>query len=569
MVSKLEKLFKNESNYTILLIIIMLAMTSVMMLLYSPLCPGGDFYVHFNRLVVLMEALSDGSYPIYMDYYMIDGYGYLIKAFYCDVLLLPFAIIGNFTSPTFAYQSIVFTFTLFCGFFTYIAAKKVLKCKYAAVMTALLYTFCTYRIFDIYVRGALGEVMSFTLLPIVLLGAYEIVKGDYKRWYILTIGFSLLIYSHVISTVLTAFTLLIFLCIYYKAFVKEPKRLLYLVVAAAVCLPITASYMVPMIEQMLSNSFYYDTHKITTGVTGYKLNEVISGLFNTISLRNEQLFPKLGAILIFVITSRILVKEKTKERNFADMAVIVGLVFILMTTPLLPWNIYPFKLLSVIQFPWRLLEYTSFLFAFAGGYYLSRILKDGKQKIVATSLLIISFILIFNSDSIHYRTFICNNNKPTIEVNTSFRGIIGGEYLPSKLPSNYQVYDIPNVYNDFIHHRGQVVEGNNETTQISNFTKNKGHLTFNVELKEKDNLELPLTYYIGYKATLDGNEIAYQQSENGLIEVPITASGKMEIEYVGTTLQYISLWITIASIILLSIFVARSQRNVNKKINKI
>lgn len=560
MINKLEKIFKNESNYTILLVIILLLMTGVMMTMYTPLCPGGDFYVHFNRLVVLMESLTDGSYPYYMDYYMIDGYGYLIKAFYCDVLLLPFAIIGNLTSATFAYQSIIFTLTFFCGLFTYFATKKVLKCKYAAVMTALLYTFCTYRIFDIYIRGALGEVISFTILPLVLLGAYEIVKGNYKRWYIFTIAFSLLIFAHVISSVLTAFTLLIFLCIYYKSFVGEPKRLAYLALAGVICLPLTAMYILPMIEQMLSNSFYYDTHKITNGVTGFKLNEVVSGLFNTVSLRNESLFPKLGAILFFVLMSRILVKEKTRERRFADIAVVVGLIFIVMTTPITPWNIFPFSLLSVIQFPWRLLEYTSFLFALAGSYYLSRILKDGKQKIAATSILLISYILIFNSDSIHYRTYICNNNKPDIEVNTSFRGIIGGEYLPSRLPSNYQVYDIPDVYNDYIHHRGQVIKAKNETTEISNFTKNKGHITFDAETSEKDNLELPLTYYIGYKATLNNNEVEYYQSENGLIELPINKSGTVEIQYVGTTLQQISLWITIVSIILLAIFAIRFER---------
>ncbi len=541
-------------------------MTSVMMFFYSPLCPGGDFYVHFNRLVVLMEALADGSYPVYMDYYMIDGYGYLIKAFYCDVLLIPFAILGNITSATFAYTSLIFTLTFLCGFLTYVAAKRVLKCKYAAVMAALLYTFATYRIFDIYIRGALGEVISFTLLPIIMLGAYEIVKGNYKKWWILSIGFSLLIFSHVISTVLTAFTLFIFLCIYYKAFVKEPKRFIYLMIATLVCLPLTAMYTLPMVEQMFSNSFYYDTHKITTGVTGYSLNEVVSGLFNTVSLRNEQLFPKVGAILMFVILSRIAVKEKTKERCFADIAVIVGLIFIFMTTPLLPWHIFPFSLLSVIQFPWRLLEYTSFLFALAGGYYLSRLLKEGKQKLAATSVLLIAYVLIFNSDSIHYRTFICNNGKPEIEVNTSFRGIIGGEYLPSKLPSNNQVYDIPEVYNDFIHHRGQIVTSSDTITSISNFTKNKGHLTFDTQIENTDYLELPLTYYIGYKATLNGEQIEYSQSENGLIELAIHKSGKVEIQYVGTTLQKISYWITIASILLFTIFVVIGTRKNKQKI---
>ena len=557
MIDKLEKLSISVKNYTVLVSLILVFMSTAMMFFYSPLCPGGDFYVHFNRMVVLMDALRDGSYPIYMDYYMIDGYGYLIKAFYSDVILIPFAIIGNFTSPTFAYQVLIFTLTFFCGFFTYIAVKKIVKCKYSALLTALLYTFATYRIFDVYVRGALGEVISFTLLPIVLWGAYEIIKGDYKKWYILTIAFSLLIFSHVISTVLSLFTLVIFLCIYYKSFVKEPKRFLYLIIAGVACIPLTVYYVFPMIEQMLSNTFYYETHKLVNGVIGFKLNEVIAGLFNGVSLRNEQLFPKLGTILTVVVLLRVFIKEKSNVLKFVDTCAIVGLIFIFMTTPLFPWKVFPFSLLGVIQFPWRLLEYTSFLFAIAGAYYLTLLLKTKKQKLIGLIGIIAIHILIFNSDSIHYRTFICNNGKPEIKVNTSFLGIIGGEYLPSKLPSNNFVYDIPGVFNDFIHNRGQIVKATDDSTVISNFNKNKGHITFDAEVKNKDNLELPLTYYIGYRATLDGKEVEYQQSEFGLIEVPINKSGKVEVEYVGTTLQQISLYITLISIIILLLHIAK------------
>ncbi len=113
---------------------LLIFMSLTMMFFYSPLCPGGDFYVHFNRLVVLMEALQDGSFPYYMDYYMIDGYGYLIKAFYCDLLLIPFAIVGNLFSATTAWQVMIFTLTYLCGLFTYIAVKKISKSRYSALL---------------------------------------------------------------------------------------------------------------------------------------------------------------------------------------------------------------------------------------------------------------------------------------------------------------------------------------------------------------------------------------------------------------------------------------------------
>lgn len=564
MLDKAKIFLKTDINYHGAVQAVLVAMSLIMMFFYSPLCAGGDFYVHYNRLVVLMEALQDGSFPYYMDYYMIDGYGYLIKAFYSDFVLIPFALVGIVTSVTTAWQLMIFLLTFLCGLFTYISVKKVVRCKYSALLTALLYTFATYRIFDIYIRGALGEVISFTFLPLVLLGAYEIIKGNYKKWYILTIAFSLLIFSHVISTILTFVTLLIFLGIYYKDFIKEPKRLYYLVLSGFNCFLLTIGYIFPMIEQMLSNTFYYSTNPLSTSIIGYKLNEVISGLFNSVSLRNETLFPKLGSLLFFVILLRVFIREKSNILRFTDICVIVGLIFIFMTTPLFPWHIYPFKLLDIIQFPWRLLEYISFLFAIAGGYYLTILLKTKRQKLIGLVGIIVLNILIFNSDSIHYRTFICKNGKPEIAVNTSFLGIIGGEYLPSKLPSNNFEYTIPGVYNDFIHKRGQVVLTENEETSISNFTKDKGHLTFDVNTTGSDKLELPLTYYIGYKATLNGEEIEYQQSNYGLIEIPVDKSGKVEIIYTGTTIQKISYYITIVAILLFIAYIVYFNRKYGK-----
>lgn len=558
-------IYKVRLNYSGAVMMVLLMMSFAMMSFYSPLCPGGDFYVHFNRLIVLMDALKDGSFPYYMDYYMIDGYGYLIKAFYSDFLLIPFAFIGNLTSATTAWQVMIFTLTFFCGWFTYIAVRKVIQCKFSALLTALLYTFATYRIFDIYIREALGEVLSFTFLPLVLLGGYEIIKGNYQRWYILTIAFCLLIFSHVISTVLTFILFLVFVLIYYKDFLKEKKRIYYLVLSGIVCIPLTAYYVFPMLEQMLSNSFYYQTNPLSEGVIGYRLNEVVAGLFNGVSLRGEKLFPKLGSFLFFVILIRVFVRTNKPQIRFADICTIIGLVLVMMTTPLFPWNIFPFSLLGFIQFPWRLLEYVSLLFAISGGYYLTVLLKSKRQKLIGIIGIITIHILIFNSDSIHYRTFICRDGKPEITLNTSFLGIIGGEYLPSKLPSNNFQYNIPEVYNDFIHHRGQTVLSDNDNTAITNFTKEKGSITFDAKVENQDRLELPLTYYIGYQATLDGEKVDYRQSDNGLIEIPITKSGKVEIQYTGTTLQTVSYYISLVAIVFFVLYIIFANRKKTQK----
>ena len=533
----------------------MIATTIMMMFFYSPLCVSGDFYVHFNRLIVLMEAMKDGSFPYYMDYHIMDSYGYLIKGFYSDFLLIPFAIIGNLSSDTTAYLSIIFISTFCCGIWMYAAINRITKNNYIALITSLLYTFCTYRVFDIYIRGALGEILSFTFIPLIIWGSYEIIKGDYKKWYIFTIGISLLLYSHLISTVLTSCVIGIFFLLNFKNLWKDKKRIKYFIISILVCLPLTAYYLFPMLELMASNKFYFQDNKLVEGIIGFKMNEMIAGIFNSVSLRSEGLFPKLGAILSFFVFLRIFVSRKNKHIRFADTCTVIGIILFVMTFPQFPWHIPPFSFVSVIQFPWRLLEYTSLMFSISGGIYAYYLLKTYTQKCILLVAILAIYLLIFNSDSIHYRTYICMNTKPTIAYNTTFRGIIGGEYLPANLPSNNFEYPNPEIYNDYVHERGKIIKWENQKNEITEFVKDKGHITFDAAINTKDNLELPLVYYIGYKTYLNDELIPYEQSENGLIQIPLSESGKVEVIYTGSVIQTISYYTTIISIIMLILFI--------------
>ncbi|ROV60289.1 hypothetical protein EGO58_10850 [Limosilactobacillus reuteri] len=54
--------------------------------------------------------------------------------------------------------------------------------NYQAIITAILYTFGTYRIIDIWTRFALGEFIALSFLPLVIYGIYSITFGNYKDW---------------------------------------------------------------------------------------------------------------------------------------------------------------------------------------------------------------------------------------------------------------------------------------------------------------------------------------------------------------------------------------------------
>ncbi|MDR2954597.1 MAG: hypothetical protein LBV43_05910 [Prevotella sp.] len=516
---------------------------------------GFDFFFHYRRLYALIEALKDGTYISYIDYSNADGYGYMIKPFYSDVILIPFAFIGIFTSVYCAYDVMIFTMTVLSGIFMYHMMKVIYKNDYAASIGGILYAFAIYRLHDIYQRGALGESLSFTFLPIVFLGLYHIIKGDYKKWYILAIGYSLLIYSHVIASVLLFVLLLVFLVIYYKSFVREPKRITYLLVAGVVTLIITSYYIFPTLEQLTNSSFYLDARN-PGGGAGYGkvgFDFILWGFISGLAYIDNELWAGIGIILTLVILLRLFIKwdKSAGLLKNTDILVIIGICLIIATSRIFPWGRFPFNLISFIQYPWRLYEFVSFFFAVAGGYYISLLFIRRKQQIAAfTAIVLLTMITIY----IHSENFksLFPPEKKVITTESSYFNryqTIGGEYFPTKLPAI-----------EYIYQRGEVVDKKNNDTKITAFKREKNLTILDVTVNKADTLTLPLLYYYGYNVTLNGNNIDFNENDYGLIQIFIDKSGKIEAYYKGTIIQQTSFYISSISAILLIIFIIISKR---------
>jgi len=520
---------------------------------------GYDFYFHYRRLYALIDALQHGNYISYIDYSNVDGYGYLTKAFYSDVILLPFAFIGLFTSVYFACDVMVFTMTILSGVFMYHMVRVVYKNRYAASISAILYAFAVYRLYDIYQRGALGEALSFTFLPLVFLGLYHIIKGDYKKWYILAIGYSLLIYSHIIASVLMFVTLLIILVIYCKSLIKEPKRIAYLFLAGFVTVIIVSYYIFPAIEQMSSGSFYLDSRRPGGGAGYGKMgfDYILWGFISGIAYPDRYIWTGVGIILTLVVLSRFFIKgERTAGLKSADAGVIIGICFIIAISRIFPWGRFPFSLLAFIQYPWRLYEFVSLFFAVAGGYYLSLLFVKDRQRIIVFAVIILATMATtyIHSENFKYlrsERILQIYEGDTTEEPSYFNRYhtIGGEYFPSKLPAIEYIYE-----------RGEAVEKKDEETRISGLKREYNLTILDVNISRTDTLTLPLLYYRGYNVTLDGENISFGESDYGLIEVPVSHSGRIIAYYAGTDIQKGSFYISLTGVLALIAFIVWSRR---------
>jgi hypothetical protein len=527
-----------------------------MVWLYLPFQPGHDSYFHLRRLQALMDGMGNNPFLIYTDYTAIEGYGYFTKAFYPDAMLIPFAFVGNLTNLAFAYQSMLFTMTVLCGLFTYMAVNRIYKSGYAAMMAALFYTFAVYRLLDIYHRGALGEAMSFTFIPIAFLGLYEIIRGDCRKWYILTIGFSLLLFTHAIATFMMAFTAVIFLLIYYKSLIREPKRILFLFVAALVSIPVAGYYLFPLIEQLSSNVFYYQSKPLMSvedGILG--TYAIFRGMFSGIIYSERGFIPGIGLILTCAIALRLFVYAKSAKLRSVDTGVFIGLFFIFISSFLYPWKVFPFSKLDIIQIPWRLYEYSSFLFAVAGGYYISLILKSNVRRFFATGLLVAMTLILMANDAEMYQNYRSSAGIKKEALPENNYHLIGLEYLPAKVPSLA-----------YLVARGDSVKSSGQAAGIENFRRDRGMISFSVESGGTKTLELPLIYYKGYTAKQNNVELAVSESKNGLVQIVTTGAGDVKVYYGGTFVQKLSWFVSLLSILGLCLYIFVFRKKSRKRV---
>lgn len=512
---------------------------------------GFDFFFHFRRLDVLIDALRHGSYPVYIDYANAEGYGYFIKGFYPDLILVPFAFIGIFTSTYFAYDVMVFAMTVLCGVLMYHTVRVIFKSRYAAAVSSLLYTFAVYRLYDFYQRGALSEGLSFTFLPIIFLGLYYIVKGDYRKWYVLAIGYSLLIYTHVIASVLMFVTLLILIIIYCKSLIREPKGIAYLVLAGVVTVIITSYYIFPTLEQLGSNSFYLDA-RTPGGGAGYgkvDFDILLWGFVSGIAYP-KILWTGVGIILTVLIFLRFFVKgHKTDRLRAVDIGVVIGILFIIATSRIFPWGRFPFNILSFIQYPWRLYEFVTFFFAIAGGYYLSLLLIKNRQRMAAFAVIVVATLITTYIHSENFKILFPKNIEGNVATSEqpAFGNryhTIGGEYFPARLP---------NI--EYIRDRGEIAETGNEDTKVTDLKRERNVTSLHISVNSPDTVILPLIYYYGYVVTLNGEKVYFEESDNGLIAVPVDRSGEIKVWYAGTTMQKVSFYISMIAILALIVFI--------------
>ena len=222
-----EKIKKNKE----ILILVLIILVSSVWLITKGLPWQHDVGFHYGRVVGLANSIKTGDFfaLIHNAYY---GYGYAVGIFYSNFFLYVPALLIVLGMPyMMAFKILYVLINIGTTLSIYLCVKSITKDKKISIISTMLYMFSSYRIVDVFVRGALGEMLSFMVLPILILGIYEVIYRDYKKWYYISIGFTLLALSNIVSTILFSFFIFIIFLINIKKIMKDKERLKYLIIS--------------------------------------------------------------------------------------------------------------------------------------------------------------------------------------------------------------------------------------------------------------------------------------------------------------------------------------------------
>lgn len=544
----MKDLYNKIKNKPIYFIIFLTLITSIPLFISLGIVSLDDFPFHYTRISYIKDELQMGNIFSKMYHTSLYNFGYGSGLFYPDLFLYIPALLNLIgISLVNSYKIFIILINFFSILSMYYSVNKMTKNNNMASIASIIYALCSYRLVDVYIRCAIGEALIFIFLPLIIYGIYLIIYDDYKKIYILILGMTGLIYSHLLSSFITVILLLVLVLLNYKRFLKDKKRIIYLFISTLITLLLTSYYILPLIEQLIDRNFYIYSYP-SIGILSDRAVPFYKSILE-LPIKNNPWIP-LGIGVIFVYITYLKFKKYDKEniKRFENKLFIIGLVLLLMSTNLFPWFIFN-KIPLSIQFPWRLYAFTTVLLTIVGSIVLVN--KYSKKiNLLKKYLIIIMLIpLLYITAQYLSRDKIYENY---LGKNIQSNGLY--DYLPKEIEPNKLANIINKDYN-------------------LDIDKKEDCLIVNYKIEDNKNnyIEVPYLYYLGYKAEYKNKELEVFKTNNGLVGIKTNniKDGKIKVYYEHTNITKISFILSFVGIITLVIYIVKNNRKIlDKKNNK-
>lgn len=509
---------------------------------------GYDIQFHLARIEGIYQAMRAGNFPVRLNPVQNAGYGDLSAAMYPQLFLYPAAMLRFLGVSLMLSYKVLLTGMNVCSAFTaYYCAKSICRSEKIGIWTSVFYTFASYRIIDIYMRHALGEALAMAFLPLVVWGTYEILWGNRKKWYLLVLGITGVLQSHVLSTYMCALFMALELVI---CLIKCPKpelwgRIRSGFTAMCVTILLNAGFLIPFLY--FSGQDLQCFHIENNFAEGYAYFTQLFSMF--LSTEHFSLAPGstegemaitigtvllLGAILFCVNQARKKGQEHTGRVGRHCLA--YGVIAVFLSSWLFPWEKLLQKealksLITPLGFSWRFLGIATVMLCIVAAIAVE---EASSERAVSGCLAALALGLVICSTSYSF-DMICQK-RASLSDKMELEGI-------SYSDSMYMYYlsdQFESWHDELSREEAYIKCADSSEVTFSDYEKtgtNISVVTYN-ESNAEDLLIFPLCYYPGYVIRADGQKVETKMYAD---PIPMVACDLPE-QTAHITVSYKGLW---------------------------
>ncbi len=418
--------------------------------------------------------------------------------------------------------------------------------KLSSLLGATVYVTSPYIAVEIFIRGNLGEIWFWALLP----AAFYALK---ERRFLLS--FFIL---HGLFTVHNIFSLLAIPFILGFILLQKEKRALFWVFFLSILstfyfwLPAFLEMKYVLAKKIAEGTRYFDhflCFRQLWSSEGWYFGASVPGCkdYMSFKLGKGQVLVGFFGLLVFMLRKRRL-KRYREAWYFLLVSLFATFLTLYISQPI--WRIFE-KFLAVVQFPWRFLLFSLFGLAFFSGFSLevfrNKILKGG-----------LAIFLIMGLFFVNKKYFF----KPLQPKEEFFQ-----KYLSEKAVKEKMVFKIPEyftVYSDYeiwkkvkkgeVEFEPRLVEGESLKVieeKVGPFVKRA-----RIEVKKETAIKLGLLYFPYWRIRIDGKEVAPVRFDRfGRPIVSLTKGTKeIVIYYKQTPIEVFATSISIVSLLLVAAY---------------
>lgn len=518
-----------------------------------------DLHFHLRRIVNLAQAMEEGQIPQRMSLLELNGFGYATPLFYGEIfLVIPSVLYMLYVPLQFCYQ----IFVVFVNLATYLICEKCMEAmglqKRIAVMGAFLYTLSSYRLLNIWVRGAVGEYLAMAFFPLVLYGFWRVYnksveqKPSIQNCLPLVLGLTAVIQSHILSCEMIAILVMLYVLFHVKDTFRKP-HFQELVIAVILTGLLNLWFLVPFLTSLhMDMLINYVQNRISLGglypieIWGSFCNVADDVFGSTGHTMYQEQVKTLGPALvfgIFLFVCCFIHQEECKKKNELIYKMAHTFWGLSIVTLILSLEIFPYdmlasyndtlaRLIGTIQFPWRYLGFASVFLTMAISCSLEMLDILNKKEIVRKGISIL-LILTIGWYYLWGMDFINVTPQKQLYSGNSVRMESALEY--SLEPT------LTKGITDESYEDNSILTSDHVKILKYQYEKREWILTYDNQLGEPESIVLPIQGYDNYHVYQDGEELVVSKADNGRLCIQVRpGSGKIIVRYVEPVLWRIS-----------------------------